>query len=86
MRKPKVYGWLAFHPKTAKQVRCIMSATSLREVRAACDVLHIWPGRDYIGVTGNTNEIQYATEYPEQVLWAENDYRNRDFEPWPREL
>ncbi len=83
-KRIKVYAWLAFHPQTGEQVRCIMSAVSVREVRDACDALRIWPGRGFIGTTGNANEIRHATECPQQVLWAKNEYRDVTFEPWPK--
>jgi len=65
----RVYGWLAFHPKTGEQVRCIM-AGSTREIQDTCRMLNIWPGRDYINRTGNESEIRQAEAKPGRVLWG----------------
>lgn len=74
-KRLKVYGWLAVRGGTCTQVRCIMAARSLREVREVCDQLRIWPGRQYIVVTGNQNEIQQALVRPGCVLFTPDDLR-----------
>jgi hypothetical protein len=83
----KVYGWLSFDPKTGAQVRCIMAANSLREMRQACDQFGIWPGRKYLATTGNEEELRQARKRPGRILFAENNYRSdRVYLDWSAEF
>lgn len=66
MRKLKVYGYAGFVSGVPgrQQQRVIIAAHSLAEARRIVDANPRvgWPGRDYIGVTGNAEELVRATE------------------------